>query len=145
MMEKNVSPRYDPSAPYDELPPLPPAQDIETKAILRQCVSATRALAELKGIGSIIPDQSILINSIPLQEARASSEIENIVTTQDQLYRAAMDEEKSSDPAAKEVIRYRTALRLGYERIKTERFSIDHILGICRNLRAKPDLIFRLS
>jgi Fic family protein len=106
---------FDPRIPYDDLPLLPPATDVETKAVLKQCLAATRALAELKGAGGLIPDQTILINAIPLQEAKLSSEIENIVTTQDALFRAALDEASVTDPQTKEVIRYRTALRRGYE------------------------------
>jgi len=89
---------FDPTIPFDDLPLLPPRADVETKAVLRQALSATRALAELKGAGGLIPDQAILINAIPLQEAKASSEIENIVTTQDELYRAALDERAVTDP-----------------------------------------------
>lgn len=74
---------YDPQRPYDDLPLLPPAADVESREILKRCLVATRSLAELKGAGGLIPDQAILINAIPLQEAKLSSEIENIVTTQD--------------------------------------------------------------
>jgi Fic family protein len=79
---------FDRRTPYDNLPPLPPAVDVESKAVLKQCLAATRAFADLKGAGGLIPDQAILINAIPLQEAKLSSEIENIVTTQDELFRA---------------------------------------------------------
>jgi Fic family protein len=81
---------FDPTRPYDNLPLLPPSSEIETKVVLKQCLAATRALAELKGVGGLLPDQAILINAIPLQEAKLSSEIENIVTTQDALYRIAL-------------------------------------------------------
>ena len=80
---------FDPETPFDDLPALPPAAEIETAAVLRQTVAAARALAELKGSGGLIPNQAILINAIPLQEAKLSSEIENIVTTQDELFRAS--------------------------------------------------------
>ena len=76
---------YRPNRPYNDLPPLPPRCDLETVRVMRKCVTASRALAEPKGTGDLIPNQSILINAIPLQEARLSSEIENIVTTQDEL------------------------------------------------------------
>lgn len=100
--------------PYNALPLLPPAVDIDTKAILRKTISAGRALAELKGIGETIPDQSILINSLLLQEARASSAIENILTTNDALFRAFTASTASVDPATKEVLRYREALWAGF-------------------------------
>ncbi|MFO8009561.1 MAG: Fic family protein [Dehalococcoidia bacterium] len=134
---------YDPEIPYDDLPGLPPPVDVETKPVLKQCLAATRALAELKGAGGLIPDQSILINAIPLQEARASSEIENIVTTQDELFRAAISPTARTDPAAKEVVRYRTALKRGHERLKYERLSMDMFLDLCRVLRDDPALEFR--
>ena len=62
---------FDPQTPFDALPLLPPRADIETAVILKQCLRATRALAELKGAGGLIPDQSILINSIPLQDRKS--------------------------------------------------------------------------
>jgi Fic family protein len=96
---------YDPKQPYNELPLLPPGIELETKAVLKRCVAANRALAELKGAGDLIPNQTILINAIPLQEAKLSSEIENIVTTQDALFQAALDESRVTDPATKEVLR----------------------------------------
>ena len=129
---------FDPTQPYDALPLLPPKADVETKAVLRQALSATRALAELKGAGGLIPDQAILINAIPLQEAKASSEIENIVTTQDELYRATLNETSVADPAAKEVLQYRTALRQGYEKLKQETLSLSTIRQVCRTLRGEP-------
>lgn len=122
---------FDPRIPYNDLPTLPPRLDLESKEVLRQCLRATRALAELKGAGGLIPDQSILINAIPLQEAKLSSEIENIVTTQDELFLAALDEENAADPQTKEVLRYRTALRQGYERLKEQRLSLDLIRDMC--------------
>lgn len=73
--------KFDRNKPYNDLPPLPPTIDLESKTILKKCVSAHRALASLKGAGNLIPNQAILINAIPLQEAKASSEIENVVTT----------------------------------------------------------------
>jgi Fic family protein len=99
-----------PDQPYDALPLLPPAVTLDTRTILRKTISAGRALAELKGIGETIPDQSILINSLLLQEAQASSEIENVLTTNDKLFRAFTSDSASVDAATKEVLRYREAL-----------------------------------
>jgi len=129
---------FNPALPYDDLPPLPPAADVETKAVLRQALSATRALAELKGSGGLIPNQTILINAIPLQEAKASSEIENIVTTQDELFRAAINEGAVTDPQTKEVLRYHTALRQGYEALKREKLSLGMIRQACGTLLGGP-------
>ncbi len=128
---------YRNNQPYNELPLLPPPDGIETAAVLRRCITAREALAELRWAGKLVPNQAILINAIPLQEARLSSEIENIVTTQDALYRAAVDAEGQSDPAAREVLRYRTALRRGYEALLAgQRISIDLMLDLCATIRA---------
>ena len=72
--------------PYNEIPLLPPKVDLETKAILKQCIRVRAALAELKGAAELFPNPSVLINTLPLLEAQASSEIENIVTTTDRLF-----------------------------------------------------------
>ena len=92
---------------------LPPRVAFETRSVLKQCNMASRALAELKGIGRSIPNQEILINALPLQEAKSSSEIENIITTSDSLYRALSLKETDNNPHTKEVLRYREALRSG--------------------------------
>jgi Fic family protein len=126
---------FDPRVPFDDLPPLPPSTDVETVPVLRKCLAAARALAELKGAGGLIPDPSILINAIPLQEAKLSSEIENIVTTQDELFRAAIDETAATDPQTKEVLRYRTALRHGYEALASRPLSLDLMVELCGILR----------
>lgn len=110
---------YDPLIPYNDLPDLPPRQDIETVTVLKKAVAAGRALAELKGLGETLPDQSILVNSIILQEARVSSEIENIITTNDALFRAiSSSSQVGVDPATKEVLRYREALWTGFKDLK---------------------------
>jgi Fic family protein len=110
--------KFDPLKPYNDLPLLPPKADIETKAILKKVISAGRALAELKGLGETIPNQSILINSLVLQEAKASSEIENIITTTDALFLAFTAKTSQIDPATKEVLRYREALWEGFNTLK---------------------------
>ena len=84
--------------PYNELPLLPPETELETKAVLKQAIAANRVLANLRGLAAQIPNQSMLIQSVVLQEARLSSEIENIVTTNDELYRAAADPDSRNDP-----------------------------------------------
>jgi Fic family protein len=80
---------FNPAQPYDALPPLPPAADIETRVILKACIGARAAVEGLKRAGALIPNPSVLINTIPLLEAQASSEIENIVTTSDSLFKYA--------------------------------------------------------
>lgn len=109
---------FDPQKPYNDLPLLPPKKDIETRAILKKTIIAGRALAELKGLGKTIPDQSMLVNSVVLQEAKASSEIENIITTNDALFRAFTAKTSRVDPATKEVLRYREALWEGYNELR---------------------------
>ena len=91
-------------------------------AVLKACVEARAALAELKISGQLIPNPSVLINSIPLLEAQASSEIENIVTTADRLFRFANRPEAGVDPATKEALRYRTALYQGFKNSRASRF-----------------------
>jgi Fic family protein len=110
--------KFDPTKPYNDLPLLPPKADIETKAILRKAITAGRALAELKGVGDIIPNQAILVDSLILQEAKASSEIENIITTNDALFRAFAAKTAWVDPAVKEVLHYREALWQGFNLLK---------------------------
>ena len=81
--------------------------------MLKACIEARAALAELKQAAELIPNQAMLINTIPLLEAKDSSEIENIVTTTDQLFQYAQSHD-NADPATKEALRYRTALQRGY-------------------------------
>lgn len=114
---------FDRTHPFNDLPLLPPDAELETWMVLKKVISATRALAELKGVADLIPDQRILVNSIILQEARLSSEIENIVTTSDDLYRAASDNLFQGDPATKEVLRYREALWHGFDALKSRPLS----------------------
>ena len=109
--------KIDIKTPYNDLPLLPPAADLETEEVLKKVISASRTLAELKGLGEPIPDQNILINSIVLQEAKASSEIENIITTSDALYQA-LSSSSETDPVTKEVLRYREALWKAFTGLK---------------------------
>jgi Fic family protein len=131
---------FDPKQPYNDLPLLPPPGDLETKQVLKKCVAANKALAELKGAGDLIPNQAMLINAIPLQEAKLSSEIENIVTTQDALFQAALDESRVTDPATKEVLRYRTALSRGFKAVQSKPFRLsllEELCGVLRNEKVK--------
>ncbi|HRP75046.1 MAG TPA: Fic family protein [Rhodocyclaceae bacterium] len=107
------------------------ASRFDTPAILKRLASASRQLAELKGIASAIPNQAILINALGLQEAKDSSEIENIVTTHDELFKDDVSPDSFTNAAAKEVLRYRQALRLGFERVRgTGLITVGHILEI---------------
>lgn len=93
----------------------------DTPDILKCPARASRNLAELKGLAVSIPNQGILISTLGLQEAKSSSEIENIVTTHDELFKDDVLPESSFNPAAKEVLRYRKALHLGYRKIRKTR------------------------
>lgn len=101
-----------------QLPNLPPPVEVETVFVLKALAKANRALAELKGAAKSIPNQGILINTLALQEAKASSEIENIVTTQDELFQQDLFPEGPGSAAAKEVALYRDALKLGFDRLR---------------------------
>ena len=108
---------WHPEKPYNDLPLLPPTIELETKAVLKQCISARAALAELKQAAELIPNQTMLINTLPILEAKDSSEIENIVTTTDKLFQFADSDDAHADPATKEALRYRRALYEGWQGI----------------------------
>ena len=112
----NMTQEYIPSS-------LPLQIDFESKVVLKKLVLANKALAELKGVAHTIPNQSILINALALQEAKDSSEIENIVTTHDELYRSIVSTSSISN-AAKEVKRYREALYKGYENVQDKKLLL---------------------
>ena len=108
--------------PYNDLPLLPPKTDVETKSILRKTISAGRALAQLKGTLLNLPNLTLFLDTIYLQEAKASSEVENIVTTNDELYKSLVADRKIENPATKEVLNYKEALWLGLEQLKSKPF-----------------------
>ena len=126
---------FEPTKPYNTLPSLPPRAELESRAVLKACIEARAALAELKQAGALIPNQAVLINSIPLLEAQASSEIENIVTTTDRLFQFADDREALADPATKEALRYRTALREGFESLAKHPLSTRTAVEICCTIK----------
>ena len=100
---------------------LPLEKDVETKKVLRKLTSAHRALAELKGIISTIPNESILINTLGLQEAKDSSAIENIITTHDDVYKSELNLDGFKSLNAKEVQNYISALKKGFSLISNKR------------------------
>ncbi len=122
-----ASPHYDRNKPHNQLPVLPPRADVENDVeILKKLVSASRALASVNSNILRLPNPAMLVNTIALQEAKASTAIENIFTTEDELYKAVSDtvQEEKADPATKEVLRYREALWAGYQSMK-DRGTID--------------------
>ena len=106
--------KCNPRLPYNELPTLPPTQELETVQVLKQCIRSRTQLAELEQAANFLPNKSLLINVLPLLEAQASSEIENIVTTTDRLFRSSLFNQ-SPDAATKEALNYRAALYQGYQ------------------------------
>jgi Fic family protein len=105
--------------PYNDLPLLPPKADIETKQILRKAISAGRALAQLNGTLLNLPNPTLFLDTIYLQEAKASSEVENIITTNDEIFKSLVADKKIENSATKEVLSYKEALWLGLEELKT--------------------------
>jgi Fic family protein len=130
-----ASPRFRPDVAFNELPELPPTVELETPAVLRACIGARAALAELNAVTDLIPNPTILINTIPILEARASSEIENIVTTADRLFRFASDDSAAADAPTKEALRYRTALRRGTALLAVRPVSTNLAIDVCTILR----------
>ncbi|MEM9296918.1 MAG: Fic family protein [Bacteroidota bacterium] len=126
---------YDRNTPHNNLPVLPPEVDVETKAVLREAIAASRILAELKGRAREISNQSMLINAITLQEAKDSSEIENIVTTQDSLYQAFSSNINTSDAQTKEILRYRQALWEGYNNLTKRPLSTNTFVSIVTTIK----------
>jgi Fic family protein len=127
---------FNPELPYNDLPALPPPGDqIETTQILKRCINARVALAELKQAAELIPNSAVLVNALPLLEARASSEIENIVTTTDKLFEYADIAEDRADAATKEALRYRTALYEGTKMVQRRMLSTDMAIQICSTIK----------
>ncbi len=124
------------NAPHYQLGKLPPLREkVETIEILRQTNKSTAALAELKGIAKTIPKKAMLINAIVLQEAKDSSEIENIITTQDELYKALTVNKTYISPETKEVVNYRRAIFHGFDIAKSQGFlRVNDIVGIQQKL-----------
>jgi len=111
------------NTPHPRLDKLPPRKEwIETLEILKTDSKASRALGELKGIAETMPNQAMLVNAVVLQEAKDSSEIENIITSQDDLYKAISSNKKLQNSAVKEVVNYRKAIFYGFELAKKQGF-----------------------
>ena len=111
-------PQFNPNIPWNDIPELPPAVDLESRDILKACISAMTELTKANALVKRLPNEAVLVNTLPLQEARKSSEIENIVTTNDELYRAMTSDESQIASNVKEVLRYREALWKGVSHIR---------------------------
>lgn len=135
---------WQPDKPYNRLPPLPPpVEAVETRTILKACIPARAALAELKQAGELLPDQGLLINLLPLLEAKDSSEIENILTTTDKLFRHAQ-QESGADAATREALRYRTALYQGFRQLQDRPLSTATAIEVCSTLKNQTMELRRL-
>jgi Fic family protein len=138
-MSKQIT--YDRNQLYNELPLLPPPDEkVITIEILQAAIEANKALAELKGLAKTLPNQAMLVNTISLREAKASTGIENIFTTDDELYKALSGEEYGLKDNAKEVLRYRQALWSGFNEIKTNGgFTVDLLIKIYQEIKEVND------
>jgi Fic family protein len=134
MVNETPASQWQADRPWNDLPRLPPAVDIETKTVLKLVAPARAALGELKQAAFLIPNQSMLISILPLLEARASSEIENIVTTTDKLFRQVGYEE-NADPATKEALRYSRALFEGFQAINERPLNTGTAERICSTIK----------
>lgn len=123
-----------PDRPYDDLPLLPPPADLETRAVLKACVAARASLAALNQATVLIPDATILINTLPYLEAEASSAIENVVTSADALFRFA-HAQSAADPSTREALRYRTALVTGVEDIAKRPLTTRTAEMVCSRIK----------
>jgi Fic family protein len=127
---------FNPELPNNSLPDLPPPLDlIESTDVLKKCINARVALAELKQAAELIPNAAVLVNTLPLLEARASSEIENIVTTTDKLFEFADIAEDRADAATKEALRYRTALYEGTKMVQRGMLMTDMAIHVCSTIK----------
>lgn len=125
-----------PEVPFDDLPPLPPeGVDLEPRPVLKAAIEARTALATLAQAGRLLPNPNILIHAVPLLEAQASSEIENIVTTADELFKHV--ESGGGDHATKEALRYRDALFAGVDAIRRRPLTATTAASICSQLHGR--------
>src|SRR5690554_1860955 len=111
---------FNKNMPFNSLPLLPPKANLETTKILRKTIDASRALAQLNGMITNLPNPTLFLDTIHLKEAKASSEIENIITTNDDLYQTVVADKKFDNPATKEVISYKEAIWLGFSRLEKQ-------------------------
>lgn len=156
--EDRLRAAWRPDQPYDLLPLLPPARPLETPLVLKRCVEARASLAELKRSAELIPNPAMLINTLPLLEAQASSAIENIVTTADAMFQH-MHDGGANDPATREALRYREALLEAFQslaqrpvgtrtaerictRIKGVEMSVRRVPGVALQNTATQEVIY---
>lgn len=127
---------WNPAEPYNSLP-APPGAELETKAVLKATVKARAAIASLDQALQRIPNPSVLVSAIPLLEAKASSEVENIVTTTDELFRLAADSEERATPETKETLRYRSALFAGLRTLQRRPLTAGTAAEVCTHIKGR--------
>jgi len=127
---------WEPDRPYNDLPPIPPAEVLETRPVLRACIESRAALAGLERAAELIPNQSMLITTLPVLEARASSAVENIVTTTDKLFKN-LHAEANADPVTKEALRYRRSLMEGYQSLDDYPLCTRTAEVVCSTIRGQ--------
>jgi len=135
--------RWRPDRPWNDLPRLPPGVELESKSVLKRCVTARAALAELKQAAELIPNPAMLINTLPVLEARASSEIENVVTTADKLFQH-VEAGAGADPATREALRYRAALLEGMRALKRRPLATRTAELICTQIKGAEMAVRRV-
>lgn len=128
--------------PYNDLPPLPPAAALETTPVLKLVIEARAALASLDQAARRLPNSRVLLNALPILEAQASSEIENIVTTTDDMFRFSEDE-TSTDPATREALRYRAALYEGFASVQARTLNVSTAIDVCSRIKMRDMSIRR--
>jgi len=126
--------QYQPDRAFDSLPKLPPRADVESKVILRSCLSARAEVGRLKEARRLLPNPSMLINTVPVLEAQASSEIENVMTTADRLFQFIESQDAGADSATKEAARYQTALKRGFESVAAKPLTTATAIDVCTAL-----------
>lgn len=126
---------WQPDRPFNDLPRLPAAEVLETRAVLKACIPARAALAALNQAAALMPNPAMLVNTLPMLEARDSSEIENIVTTADRLFQHAGGAEAQADPATKEALRYRGALTWGAASLRERPLSTATAVEVCQQIK----------
>ena len=136
-------PAWHSDLPYNDLPLLPPRINLETKPVLKRCIAARAAVAELKQAAALLPNPAILINTLPLLEAQASSEIEHIVTTADRLFRYLGNDE-AADLPTKEALRYRHALLDGFATLQTRPLCTATAELVCSRIKDAPMQVRRV-
>jgi cell filamentation protein, protein adenylyltransferase len=131
-----MSPAWTPERAHDDLPLLPPSVELETKEVFRTCIRARAALGELKQASELILNPSMLINTLPILEAQASTEIENIVTTTGEIFRH-LNDDKTADPATKEALRHRLALLDGLNSLRERPLCTATAEFVCSRIQGR--------